>query len=332
MHGRFRQAVRDGERARVVAELHGWGPEPQASAHMVALAWAALAGGRLDRADRFIAAAIGRGNPDTGCQSALAVLSIEVALTRRDHGLAARRVADLDAVGTRGKGLPPMLAACARLAAADALLVRGDPVGARRLLPDEEGIGFSDALHTVVLAKCLLAQDDAAGCLELLTRRLPALNPFAAPAVDGRLIASLAAARLRKDAQSLTLISDAIDIAAEHGIVRPFLLAGGPVRPLLNRHRSLVGRHQPFTAALLEATAPTSTTAMTPSPGPTEALTERELSVLAYLPTYMKSIDIADDLFLSVNTVKSHLQAIYRKLGVSSRRAAVDRARATRLL
>jgi LuxR family maltose regulon positive regulatory protein len=66
---------------------------------------------------------------------------------------------------------------------------------------------------------------------------------------------------------------------------------------------------------------------MTPSPGPTEALTERELSVLAYLPTYMKSIDIADDLFLSVNTVKSHLQAIYRKLGVSSRQDAVHRAR-----
>ncbi len=327
VYGRFPQAVRDGERARTEADRHGWSPEPQASGHMVALAWAALAAGRLDAADRLIAAAIGRGNPDTGCQSALAVLSIEVALTRRDHALAAKRVDDLNTVIVRGKGLPPMLAACARLAAADAQLVRGRPDGARRLLPDMQNIPFSDALRTVVLAKCLLAEDDATGCLDLLTRRLPELDPFAAPAVDGRLVAALAAARLRQDARSLTLISEAIDIAVAPGIVRPFQLAGARARPLLNRHRGLVGHHATFTTALLQATEPTGTPAPTPTTGPTQALTERELSVLVFLPTYMKSNDIAEELFLSVNTVKSHLQAIYRKLGVSSRQEAVLRAR-----
>lgn len=327
VYGRFRTAAQLGELAREVADRHGWSPEPQASAHMVALTWTALAAGRLDTADRLIAAAIGRGNPDIGCQSALAVLSIEVALTRRDHVLAAKRVADLDTVVIRGKGLPPMLAACAKLAAADAQLVRGDPDGALRRLPDEQNIPFSDALRTVVLAKCLLAQDDAVGCLDLLTHRLPDLDPFAAPAVDGRLVAALAASRLRRDAQSLTSFTEAVDIAAEHGIVRPFLLAGEAARPLLARHRSLVGRHPAFTSELLAATTPARTTPSAPAAAPSEPLTERELSVLAYLPTYMKSNDIADDLFLSVNTVKSHLQAIYRKLGVSSRQDAVHRAR-----
>lgn len=332
VYGRFRQAAREAEQARAVADRHGWSPEPQASAHMVALAWGALAAGRLDLADRLIAAAIGRGNPDTGCQSALAVLSIEVALTRRDHAAAAIRVADLDMVVLRGNGLPPLLAACARLAAADAQLVRGNPDGARRLLPEEQHIPFSDALRTVVLAKCLLAQDDPAGSLELLTRRLPALDPFAAPAVDGRLVASLAAARLRRDARSLTLIVDAIEIAAEHGIVRPFLLAGAQARPLLNRHRSLVDHHRSFTSTLLDLTGPAPAPAATSDATPSEPLTERESSVLAYLPTYLRSNDIADDLFLSVNTVKSHLQAIYRKFGVSSRQDAVRRARELGLL
>ena len=59
-----------------------------------------------------------------------------------------------------------------------------------------------------------------------------------------------------------------------------------------------------------------------------ESLTERELTVLSYLPTMLKSAEIASDLFVTTNTVKSHQQSIYRKLGVSTRRNAVDRARA----
>jgi LuxR family maltose regulon positive regulatory protein len=46
----------------------------------------------------------------------------------------------------------------------------------------------------------------------------------------------------------------------------------------------------------------------------------------------LTSAEIAGDLFVTVNTVKTHQRAIYRKLGVSSRREAVERARAHRLL
>ncbi len=45
-----------------------------------------------------------------------------------------------------------------------------------------------------------------------------------------------------------------------------------------------------------------------------------------------KAGEIADDLFVSVNTVKAHLRSIYRKLGVGNRREAVERARAQGLL
>lgn len=61
-------------------------------------------------------------------------------------------------------------------------------------------------------------------------------------------------------------------------------------------------------------------------------LTTAELRVLAYLPTHLSYQGIAEDLFVSRNTVKSHTVAIYRKLGVASRPDAVDRARALGLL
>jgi LuxR family transcriptional regulator, maltose regulon positive regulatory protein len=67
-------------------------------------------------------------------------------------------------------------------------------------------------------------------------------------------------------------------------------------------------------------------------PWPAEPLTQSETRVLRYLPTHMGAPEIAAELFLSANTVKTHLRHLYRKLGVHSRREAVQRARAFGLL
>ena len=63
-----------------------------------------------------------------------------------------------------------------------------------------------------------------------------------------------------------------------------------------------------------------------------EPLSERELTVLRFLPTMMSNAEIASEMFVSVNTVKTHLKHIYRKLDVSERRDAVRRGRELRLL
>lgn len=63
-----------------------------------------------------------------------------------------------------------------------------------------------------------------------------------------------------------------------------------------------------------------------------EQLTDRELAVLRYLPTQLTQRDIAAELFVSLNTVKTHCQAAYRKLGVVDRKAAVQAARDLHLL
>ncbi len=63
-----------------------------------------------------------------------------------------------------------------------------------------------------------------------------------------------------------------------------------------------------------------------------EQLTERETAVLRFLPTTLSQREIAGELFVSANTVKTHCSAIYRKLAVSDRKAAVQRARDLGLL
>ena len=58
---------------------------------------------------------------------------------------------------------------------------------------------------------------------------------------------------------------------------------------------------------------------------PAVLLSEREMAVLALLPSLLNAREIADEFTVSVNTVKSHIRSIYAKLGVSSRREAVGR-------
>ncbi|WP_413756200.1 helix-turn-helix transcriptional regulator [Streptomyces sp. MMBL 11-3] len=86
-------------------------------------------------------------------------------------------------------------------------------------------------------------------------------------------------------------------------------------------------------AAVPPATAAAASVAGRPDPAsPAVLLTEREHAVLVRLQEDVPLRQIGAELFVSHNTVKSHVRAVYRKLGVSSRAAAVDRAARLRLL
>jgi len=61
-------------------------------------------------------------------------------------------------------------------------------------------------------------------------------------------------------------------------------------------------------------------------------LTPAEMHILQYLPTHLSFPQIAGQVFVSPNTVKTQAQSVYRKLGVTSRRDAVEHARAAGLL
>jgi DNA-binding CsgD family transcriptional regulator len=69
-----------------------------------------------------------------------------------------------------------------------------------------------------------------------------------------------------------------------------------------------------------------------PTPAPIESLSERELECLRLIAMGLKNREIADQLFISVNTVRVHINNIYGKLGVSGRVQAVARAQELALL
>ena len=69
-----------------------------------------------------------------------------------------------------------------------------------------------------------------------------------------------------------------------------------------------------------------------PSSDLVEPLTERELQVLRLMATGLTSPEMAKELVVSVNTVRTHIQHIYQKLAVHSRHEAVVRARELDLL
>ena len=111
------------------------------------------------------------------------------------------------------------------------------------------------------------------------------------------------------------------------GYRRPFV-AGFPLRRLLERHLARPTAYGPLVAELLDALARGGEA----PPGLLEPLSERERAVLRLLPALLSNPEIAAELFVSVNTVKTHIKTIYRKLDVTSRRDAVVRARELRLI
>src|SRR5664279_621271 len=108
--------------------------------------------------------------------------------------------------------------------------------------------------------------------------------------------------------------------------------------PLLTEARDILGRcPDPGTAgrylSRTESRHGIADRSSTPASALAEHLTERELAVLRYLPAaQMSQRDIAAELYVSLNTVKTHCKAIYHKLGVVDRKGAVQAARDVHLL
>lgn len=132
------------------------------------------------------------------------------------------------------------------------------------------------------------------------------------------------AAEIDDGAAADSAIVRAVELAAPRSARRDLVNASSPVRDLLIRSRGRFGSHEPFVGAVHDMTQ-----ALT-FPGGTvagEAFTARELEMLRALPSMLSQEEIARHHLVSVNTVKTHLKGLYRKLGVGSRREAVERAR-----
>jgi LuxR family maltose regulon positive regulatory protein len=123
----------------------------------------------------------------------------------------------------------------------------------------------------------------------------------------------------------------ALDLAEPEGLLLPFVQHPRP--NLLERHSRLRTAHASLISDILNllADGPRRGRAENVEQLP-DPLSEAELRVLRYLPTNLAGPEIASELFVSMNTIRTHLRSIYCKFGVHSRTQAVNRARKLGLL
>jgi LuxR family maltose regulon positive regulatory protein len=180
-----------------------------------------------------------------------------------------------------------------------------------------------------LLARAALATRDLAAAQALLTPQ-GSLMVEAVATVEARILTAMVAEAAGLGAAATSALGQAIALAVREGVYRPFLaLAGELLDSLLARQSLLTGEHAPFVADLMQLGGVVSRPGGSPAAVP---LSDRETEVLRYLPTMLTAAEIGAELGVSVNTVKAHMRAIYRKLGVSRRREAVVRARAYGIL
>ncbi len=137
--------------------------------------------------------------------------------------------------------------------------------------------------------------------------------------------------------QALTALERALSLAEPGGFVRSFVDEGEPMAMLLRRATSR-GIAPEYVAKLLSAFDVSEYRPVEEPKPPSpiqplvEPLSERELEVLRLLTTSLSSTEMAEEMIISVNTVRSHIRNIYSKLGVHSRYEAVARAKEINLL
>jgi LuxR family maltose regulon positive regulatory protein len=131
--------------------------------------------------------------------------------------------------------------------------------------------------------------------------------------------------------RALSALERALSLAEPEGYVRTFIDEGEPMARLLRRALSQ-GIAPNYVARLLAALGEEAELASPAMESLIEPLTERELDVLRLIVAGLSNPEIAEELVIAVSTVKSHINHIYSKLGVTSRTQAVARARELRLL
>jgi LuxR family maltose regulon positive regulatory protein len=239
----------------------------------------------------------------------------------------------------------PVPALRARVWAAQGGLAEALGWARERGLSVDDDLSYLREFEHITLARVLLAQhteERAERSLEKATRLLERLLRAAEEgARTGRVIEILVlqalAHQARGDIQAaLASIQRALTLAEPEGYVRVFVDQGPPMASLLRAvsraaHGEQKGIAQNYVRRLLAAVNKPEES------GPDkqrliEPLSERELEVLRLLGTELNGPDIARELVVSLNTVRTHTKNIYAKLGVSSRRAAVRRAEELDLL
>jgi LuxR family transcriptional regulator, maltose regulon positive regulatory protein len=322
-HSRARTAIQ-------LAERRGWTAVPHRAMAYVTLATVHTWWNELDEAER--AADMARDAVGRSPEPLLAPVVAQVRAWLR--GLRGDPVTALEIL--RGGGtslrLPPWLRVSAAMIEADLWLGLGEPARARKALTAIASFELSDSAIGVARLELALGDPDAAlrAIAGFLADSREALMPVTR--TEAWVIDAIARDTIHDEPGALRAIERALDLAEPRGFSNAIVRHGAPVRSLLRRRIAGGTAHRAFAGDLLSILEQEPTTRRAGGDPLLEPLSERELTVLRFLPTMMSNAEIAAEMFVSVNTVKTHLKHIYRKLDVSERRDAVRRGRELQLL
>jgi LuxR family transcriptional regulator, maltose regulon positive regulatory protein len=343
MVGRLQAAARLGRETLGLADRLGL-------MHVSDLSWARLAlaevhfqWDQLDEAHRLVEQALNDacGEPLTLIAGIIASAKVRLALGQLSEAHELLLAARQEAAHAR---VPRTIRRTLTLMEAELRLAAGDPPAARQRLAEWRGDEPFPAWAATVEASILLAEGRAAAAAAVVATHLAPPGPESSMTwmVQAGVLTALAGRAVGDQGRVTRGLDLALDAAEREGFRRPFVAAGHALRELINAVAPSMGVYRLVVADLGEvpdpseyftASATIGIGRMPRGGGPAvEPLTQRELTVLRYLQGTLSNVEIASTLHVSINTVKTHIRNIYRKLDAGRRREAVRRARDRRLL
>ena len=323
-----------GRQAVALAERYGLGDRPILAPALGAIAFWAIWMGDVDEGESALRRAWEVAEPqiDPAAAVLLHLVTGQFHSARGQHQAALEAFAAGAQAQSRLTGVPALATPVVGwLASTQARL--GMPDEARETLA-----GFSaetGPMSFIFNARAVicLAEEDPAGALDVL-RDGPGVTPPTGPAftlVETYLLAGIAHLALGERSAAAAAAEAALAAAEPDRLIFPFAMAGAA--ELLDA----LPRHETAHGALLADIVDVLRGASTPSISrerlsQPEELSPSELRVLRYLPTNLTRPEIARELYVSINTVNTHIRNIYSKLGARDRSSAVQRARELRLL
>jgi len=329
----YARAAEHSRQAIELARQHGWTDEPAAGTAYMTLAAALSLQGRPEEAEAWIQRAerTVTAEAEPGARLAVHYIRGRLELVRgRDADALAALLAAEPLAGRLDA--PHLLATRTRAWLLLALVRLGDSERAEQALArlgEHDRNGGEVRITTAMLR---LAQDDPSAAAAVLAPVLDGSAPVPRLSwlAQAFLLEAIARDALGDADASRNALERALDVAEPDGALAPFLLSPAP--DLLERHVRRRTAHAAMIADIQSLLAgPMTTPPAGPRP-PLEPLRDSEVRVLRYLPTNLTGPEIARELYVSPNTVRTHLRNLYAKLGTHRRADTVARARALGLL
>ncbi|WP_167476128.1 LuxR C-terminal-related transcriptional regulator [Nocardia arthritidis] len=332
MFGSFSAAIEFGERAMELAAQHGWTDEPAAGIAANALATTMVWQGRLTEAQSWLRLADRTLRAATQPATGMAIRSVQgiAEFARGRNGEAVAALLDAERFAAR-LSEPNVMVTTLRAFRILAVMRHSGTEHAAAILEGFDAADRERAELRLSLAALRIAEGAPHAALTALAPVLDGSLPLLWPGwlTQGFLLEAIARAALGESDAAQVALERALDQAEPDGVLLWFLLH--PVPELLERrargrtgHASLILEIQNLLGTAEAVPAEPRT--------PLEALSDSEIRVLRYLPTQLSAPEIARELSVSPNTVKTHLRNLYGKLGVHRRTDAVGRARTLGLL